>query len=425
MNILVIGHGGREHALIHAFRRSPSVKNLHAIPGNDGMRSGENPAAMCHNLDWKDSKSLVEFCRKQEISYVFIGPEDPLVAGLCDKLREAGIPTVGPSQAAAHLEASKIFSKNFMLEAKIPTSAFAKVSSVQQTMQACESFAPPYVLKADGLCAGRGVFICKTKFDLESAAKDLFENKIFGDAGSKAILEQFIPGWELSYLVVTNGLQFVTLPLSQDHKRLLENDAGPNTGGMGTIAPIEIDLDLHERIKKTIVGPTLELLKKKEFLYYGVLYFGLMITDQGPQLLEYNCRFGDPETQVILPLLDQDIAKFFQQVAMGEIPNLKIKNSAAACVILASPGYPMNPQKELLIEGNPTACTDSSYFIHAGAKFQDGTWKTAGGRVLCAIGIGQTHSSALAQAYSQAKMVRWPGLQMRMDIGKKTFVNRG
>lgn len=414
MKILVIGQGGREHALVKAFTRSPSVSEVHVIPGSDGM----SPEAISHNIDWRDFEEVVRFCVKNEITFVFVGPEDPLVAGICDFLRERGILAVGPSKEAAQLEGSKIFAKKFMQSAAIPTSFFEEVFSVEDVIRLSGRFTPPYVLKADGLAAGKGVFICKNLDELKSSAQDIFEKQMLGSAGSKALLEQFTPGWELSYLIVTNGTEFQTLPVSQDHKRLQNGDLGPNTGGMGAVAPVKISADLKNLIDEKIVKPTLDELNKRGFLYRGVLYFGLMMSPQGPSLLEFNCRFGDPETQVILPLMDHDLGQYFKEVSLGNCPAIKAKNIFASCVVLASPGYPQSPKRGVEIVGDVRFETSSSYFIHAGTKHENSSWQTNGGRVLCAIGLGSSIKESLSLAYSQAKAVSWPGLQMREDIGK-------
>lgn len=414
MKALVIGSGGREHALVKALSSSPSISEVHAIPGNDGMRE-----AVCHPMDWKEIESLIQFCLRTEIDFVFIGPEDPLVYGLADRLRERGILAVGPSADAARLEGSKIYAKQFMQEAKIPTSKFSVVTTVEETLTEAKNFTAPYVFKADGLAAGKGVFICKTLEDLKKSAIEVFEEKSLGAAGKQALLEQFMPGWELSFLVMTNGAEFKTLPLAQDHKRLLDNDEGPNTGGMGVVAPLKIDETLRYKIENEIVLPTLKLLADKNHLYRGVLYFGLMITESGPQLLEYNCRFGDPETQVILPLMDADLGVLFKDLASGKLSDFKEKNKFASCVVMAAPGYPEKPERGVKIEGDLSAETSDSYFIVAGAKkSHEGQWQTNGGRVLCSIGVGKDLKESLGRAYKQTESAHWFGLQKRTDIGK-------
>lgn len=417
MKVLVIGQGGREHALVRALGRSPSITQIHAAPGSEGM----SREALCHpNLNWKDTEGIVQLCLRSEIDFVVIGPDDPIVDGLADRLRERGILVVGPSAQGARLEGSKIYAKNFMNEAGIPTSRFKVVNSVAGTMEAAKSFTAPYVLKADGLAAGKGVLICKTIEQLKSGAEDFFEKKVFGASGSSAVIEQFTPGWEMSFHVLTNGSEYQVLPTAQDHKRLLDNDEGPNTGGMGTIAPLPIPAEMQAQIEEKIVKPCLKNLQKHGILYRGVLFFGLMMTESGPSLLEINCRFGDPETQVMLPLIENDWGSVLKNLATGQMTPLKRRPGAAACVVMASPGYPDDPQKGVLIHGNMADETSSSYFISAGTKKSDSnSWVTNGGRVLCAIGLGSNLEEALKNSYVQVKKADWKGLQFRKDIGKK------
>jgi phosphoribosylamine--glycine ligase len=414
MKVLVIGQGGREHALVHALSQSSSVTEIHAVPGSHGMAR----EAICHDLKWQDSEKLIQFCLQTEIDYVIIGPEDPLVEGLSDRLRERGILVVAPSAESAQLEGSKIFAKKFMQSSGVPTARFEIVSTVEEVLKFAPGFTPPYVLKADGLAAGKGVFICKDLGELETAAQDLFVKKILGSAGRSALLEQFMPGWELSYLILTNGRSSQTLPLAQDHKRLLDGDQGPNTGGMGTVAPLDISAELRQQIETKIVEPTVRELGQKNYLYRGVLFIGLMITSEGPQVLEFNCRFGDPETQVILPLIDGDLGLILRDLSEGKLSPVKQKNLFSSCVVMAAPGYPMNPEKNLPMDGPMDASTELSYFLHAGSrKTPDGQWMTNGGRVLNAIGLGSTREESLKKAYAQAAQVSWMGLQKRMDIG--------
>ncbi len=415
MKVLVIGQGGREHALVHALSQCSSVTEIHAVPGSAGM----SRQALCHEMDWRQSSALVDFCLRTEIDFVMIGPEDPLVEGLSDRLRERGILVVGPSSEAAQLEGSKIFAKQFMKESGVPTAAFEIVTSWSDIQKVVAQFTSPYVLKADGLAGGKGVFICKDLVELEKAAQDLFENRILGEAGKQALLEQFMPGWELSYLILTNGKTWQTLPLAQDHKRLMDGDLGPNTGGMGTVAPLQINSELREQIERKIVEPTVAHLHEKNYLYRGVLFIGVMVTAQGPQVLEFNCRFGDPETQVILPLIDADLGFVLKDLSQGKLHPLKQKNIFASCVVMAAPGYPMNPEKNLQIEGDLAHSTEMSYFLHAGTKKNsEGRWLTNGGRVLNAIGLGTTSQESLAKAYNQSTHAKWMGQQKRTDIGK-------
>lgn len=417
MKVLVVGSGGREHAIVKALNLSPSVSEVHVVPGNPGMAV----EALCHSeVDTEDFAGLVSLIRRNDLDFVVVGPEGPLAAGLSDALREAGILVFGPSCAGAQLEASKIFAKIFMRDANIPTAHFTEVGSVDEVLRAVSDEQPPFVLKADGLAAGKGVFICQSLVEVEEAAHNIFEKKILGEAGRSAIVERFQKGWELSYLILTNGQSWEALPLAQDHKRLRDGDQGPNTGGMGVIAPIAIGPELNERIERTVLRPIMDGLRAREVLYRGVLYVGLMVTEDGPQVLEFNARFGDPEAQVILPLLDGDWGEVMLKVAQGELPQLKWKPLYSACVVLAAESYPESPVKNVVIGGDVSGSTPSSYFIHAGTgRNPRGQWITQGGRVLNSVGLGSTLQEAVANAYRQAEFVRWPGLQMRRDIGEK------
>lgn len=417
MNYLVIGQGGREHALVRALKSSTLVREIHVIPGNAGM----GQEVFCHDLDWKNFDSILQFCHTHRIEVVIIGPEDPLVMGLSDALREKGVLVIGPSKAAAQLEGSKVYAKEFMLDNGVATARAYTVTSVAETLAKATEFSPPYVLKADGLAAGKGVVLCESLETLKSVAVQFFEQKLFGGASEKALLEEFLPGYELSLLLLTNGSEAQFLPLAQDHKQLFNGDKGPNTGGMGTVAPMLIPEDLISRIQTDIVNPTLKGLQTRNLFYRGVIFLGLMITERGPQLLEYNCRFGDPETQVVLPLLKGDWATVFKSLAKGEMSPLQWNSLHAACVVLASPGYPDQPKKGVPIQGALQFQTHSSYFLHAGTKISDqGEWQTNGGRVLCALGLGTTLNEARENAYRQAEAVKWDGLQKRDDIGLRT-----
>ncbi len=415
MRFLVLGQGGREHALIRALKFSPSVSEVHACPGSDGI----SQEAICHKVDLSDAKAVEVFVKKYQFDCVVVGPETYLVAGIADHLRELGVEVVGPSQIAAQLEGSKIFSKEFMVRAGVPTAAFEIVDNVADTLRAAQKFTPPYVLKADGLAAGKGVFICASLPELKTAAEALFEQKILGVAGHRALLEQHQDGYEISYLVLTNGTDFEALPLAQDHKRLGEGDAGPNTGGMGVVGPMIVDAELREQIDALIVRPSVRNLSGSGLLYRGVLYIGVMVTPKGPTVLEYNVRFGDPEAQVIMPLLDGDWGYVFSRLAHGEMSPMKWKNLQMACIVLAAQGYPDDPVKGAPIEGDLGYEGASSYFLHAGTAKVDGHWVTSGGRVLNAIGMGSSRAEALREAYAQAKHATWRGIQMRKDIGAK------
>jgi phosphoribosylamine--glycine ligase len=420
MKALVIGQGGREHALVRALSLSPSVTSVFALSGSDGIAAENYAKVKCVALDWKNTSAVHEFVQKEAISFVVIGPEIPLVDGLSNRLREFGVPVVGPSREAAQLEGSKVYSKEFMVAAGVPTARSHTVATVAETREAARHYQPPFVLKADGLAAGKGVFICKTERELLEAADSLFEKRVMGEAGSSALLEEFQPGYEISFLILTNGEKFEPLVLAQDHKRIGEGDTGPNTGGMGVVAPVEIDRELRETINTKIIEPTLKELQKRKLLYRGILYVGLMITPNGPSVIEYNARFGDPETQVILPLLDGDWGQVFAKLAEGQLEPLKWKKGAAACVVLAAEGYPETPKKGVAIPGLANATSsETSYFLHAGTKKRDDVWMTDGGRVLNSVGLGDDLQGALSAAYAQAEQATWPGRQMRRDIGAK------
>lgn len=416
MKVLILGQGAREHGLVRAVRHSASTTQVFAIPGSNGISS----EALCQSLDAGDPKVLLNFVRQFDIELVVIGPEALLVTEIADQLRENGIPVLAPSRAASQLEGSKVFAKKFMVEHEIPTARFAIVKSVQEVINAISEFKPPYVLKADGLAAGKGVFVCADKEELILAARALFEERIFGAAGAQALLEEHLAGWELSLLVLTNGHDYQLLPLTQDHKRLEDDDGGPNTGGMGVVGPIVLEESLLQKIEAQILRPTINGIAKSGWPYRGILYVGLMMTERGPFVLEYNVRFGDPECQTIMPLLDGDWVEVLHRVAEGEVPKLRWKPIYTSCVVLAAPGYPEKPQSGVSISGDLQFETPSSYFLHAGTKkISDSEWVTAGGRVLNAIGIGNTLKEAINNSYAQAERVSWKGLQMRRDIGKK------
>lgn len=416
MNVLVIGKGGREHAIVMALNNGTVTKKVFVLPGSAGMES----EAVRLNVAMEDPTAVIQAAKDNAIDLVIIGPEDPLVAGLADQLRESGFAVFGPDRNAAQLEGSKIYSKEFMEKYAIPTAKYVVVQSVKDVQQQLGKFTPPYVLKADGLAAGKGVFICKTEADLLSAAKKIFEQNLLGTAGHTAILEQFQPGYELSFFVLTNGNDYVPLPLAQDHKKLKTGDMGPNTGGMGTVAPIQITRNLYKEIISKVVKPTIAGLHEENFVYRGVVFIGLMITDDGPSVLEYNIRFGDPETQVLLPLLHGDWGQVFKTLAEGEIPELEWKKIAATCVVLAAENYPDDPVKGTPIRGD-FAKSNNHYLLHAGTDRKQDQWITNGGRVLNAVGIGKTMHQSIELAYQQAQKVSWTGMQIRRDIGKQAL----
>lgn len=414
MRVAVIGSGGREHALVKSLNQSDLVKKVYSIPGSAGI----DLEAQSIKIDLSNHRAVLETLESYKIDFVVIGPEAHIVDGLSDYLRDAGVLVVAPSFKASQLEASKKFAKEFMQKHQIPTAKYQQVENLEEVMAAEKSFTAPYVLKVDGLAAGKGVFICHSKDELQQAASKVFVERAFGN--TFAIMEEFLEGWELSYLVITNGESYSSLCLAQDHKQLLDNDQGPNTGGMGVVAPLAISTDLQQQIENELVRPSVEGLKKDNLFYRGLLYIGVMVTKAGPKVLEYNVRFGDPEAQVILPLLNGDWGEVFYKLSQGEVMPLNWKDQFAACVVLAAPGYPEAPEKNIEIHGNVETSWEGAYFVHAGTKKNmSNQWFTNGGRVLNAIGVGKTKPEAINKAYELIHQVRWDNMQFRKDIGKR------
>lgn len=420
MNILIIGNGGREAAIAHYLHhKSSQPQTLFAAPNMPAV-----PYVQPTHLKPNQHTQILEFVQNNKIQLVIVGPELPLWEGLSDFLRSHNIAVFGPSKKGAELECSKLFCKEFLIQAGIPTSPYDEVFDYEHALERAKFFQPPWILKVDGLAAGKGVYICKTENELKNAAQEIFQKQTHGR--QRAFLENFLPGKELSYLVLTNGMDAHDLPLAQDHKRVFENDEGPNTGGMGTVAPLKIPESLHAKIREKIVEPFLKELQKQNILYRGVVYFGIMVdADQNPYVLEINARFGDPEAQVLLPLLTNDAQDLFWQVAHGRLPQLHISNHYASCVVLAAPGYPDHPEKGLPIAGDIFSHTKSSYFLPAGVSLEEGVnnknYVTSGGRVLNAVGIGSSANTSLEMAYLQAQKISWKGLHYRKDIGRKVL----
>ena len=412
MKTLIIGSGGREHALFQAI--SEGGGHPYFLPERKSLpTAGSAPSSLL-----KDWPALSDWLKKEEIPLVIIGPEQPLVEGLGDFLRKEGFSVFGPSAEAAQLEGSKLFAKEFMKAQNIPTAPFQAVRSLAEALKASENFSPPYVLKADGLAGGKGVFICQTVKELEDKARGLFEDKRLGSAGEVALLEEFQEGEEVSVFILTNGEDYRILPMAQDYKRLGEKDTGPNTGGMGATAPLSLPRKLMENIENFIIKPTVQGLKENHYEYFGVLYIGLIVSQNSPRVLEYNVRFGDPEAQVLLPLLNGSWHEVFYQVSKGKLPSLKWKNIHSACVVLAAGGYPENPLKGKSIKGFLYHKTPHSYFLHAGVGQNDKEqWIVDGGRVLNSVAVGSTPTQALKRAYEQLAKISWEGLYYRKDIG--------
>ena len=414
MKILVVGSGCREHAIVKSLLEDQKTSAIYTLPERISLRDTIDVPSFLLS----DYSSLADYLKKERVELVVVGPEQPLVSGLSDALRDQGIKVFGPCSRSAQLEGSKIFAKEFMKEQKIPTASYHVVSSVSETLQASENFFPPYVLKADGLAGGKGVFICYNRSELEEKSQFLFDKKALGSAGEKALLEDFQKGTEISVFVITDGESYQFLPIAQDYKRLYEAQKGPNTGGMGAIAPVSISPELLRTIEDKIVKPTLEGLKKREYVYKGVLYLGLMIHNNFPKVLEYNARFGDPEAQVLLPLLDGSWLDVFYKTATAQPVSLKWKKQHSACVVLCAENYPEGPLKESPIEGLIYYTKGYSWFIHGSLARRDDQWLTKGGRVLNAVAIGEDQETAVNRAYDHIKGVSWPGLHYRKDIGQ-------
>jgi phosphoribosylamine--glycine ligase len=415
MNVLVVGSGGREHVIGWKLSQSPRNPRLIFAPGNAGT------ASLGHNIDIAadDIPAIVAYAGENDVGLVLVGPEVPLAAGLADALRAAGVPVFGPSRAAAQIESSKSFAKAFMDRHSIPSGRFAVFSEYEPALAYLRQVDFPVVIKASGLAAGKGVIVPETTQDAKDALHAMLVESAFADAGSKVVIEERLSGPEVSLLAFTDGRTVRPMPPSQDHKRLLEGDQGPNTGGMGAYAPAPIcPSDLVEHAVETVLQPAVDGLLQEGMPFVGVLYAGLMLTPSGMQVLEFNCRFGDPETQVILPLLETDLLDVVLACVEGRLDALKItwKSQAAACVVLASENYPGKVPSGRVIHGLD-GDTFGSMVFHAGTRRKNGETVTSGGRVLCVTGWGENIPEALEVAYGRVGRISFEGMQYRRDIG--------
>ena len=417
MKVMVIGGGGREHAIIKKLKENKSITEIFALPGNGGMADDVTLV----NIGAKDIKAQVEFATKNQIDYAVVAPDDPLVLGAVDALSEAGISCFGPNKAAAIIEGSKVFSKNLMKKYNIPTASYEVFNDKNEALKYLENAPIPTVIKADGLALGKGVIIAETREDAKNAVISMMEDKVFGESGSNIVIEEFLQGPEVSVLSFTDGKTVVPMVSSMDHKRALDGDKGLNTGGMGTVAPNPYYTDdIAKECMDKIFIPTINAMNSENRTFKGCLYFGLMLTDKGPKVIEYNCRFGDPETQVVLPLLESDLLTIMQATTNGTLAEteVKFKDGAAACIVMASKGYPQKYDSgfELKIESQ---VKDKVYV--AGAKLENGILKTAGGRVLGVTDTADDLRSALNKAYENTKFVKFENAYMRNDIGAKAL----
>ena len=417
MKVMVIGGGGREHAIIKKLKESPLITKLYALPGNGGMAED----AVCVNIGAKEIEKQVEFAVQNGIDYAVVAPDDPLVLGAVDALSAAGIPCFGPDKKAAIIEGSKVFSKNLMKKYGIPTAEYEVFDNAESALSYLDSAPIPTVVKADGLALGKGVIIANTRDEAKDAVRSIMEEKKFGESGAKIVIEEFLTGPEVSVLSFTDGKTLVPMVSSMDHKRALDGDNGLNTGGMGTVAPNPYYTDkIAKECMEKIFMPTVNAMNAEGRTFKGCLYFGLMLTEKGPKVIEYNCRFGDPETQVVLPLLDSDLFTIMQAVTNGTLDKTEVrfKNENAACVVMASKGYPQQYESgfELKIDDS---VKDSVYV--AGAKCDDGRLLTAGGRVLGVTATADTLESAINSAYDKVKKVEFENAFYRKDIGAKAL----
>ena len=421
MNLLVVGGGGREHAIIKKLKENPSVETIYALPGNGGIAQD---AVCVPEIGAKDIPAIVEFAKAHALDFAVVAPDDPLALGCVDRLHEAGIPCFGPDAKAARIEASKVFSKNLMKKYGIPTAAYEVFDDPAKALAYLKDASFPIVIKADGLALGKGVLIPQSLEEAEAAVKTIMEDKAFGDSGNEIVIEEFLTGPEVSVLAFTDGTAIAPMVSSMDHKRAGDGDTGLNTGGMGTVAPNPCyTAEAAQVCMDTIFLPTLAAMRAEGCPFKGCLYFGLMLTPNGPKVIEYNCRFGDPETQVVLPLLKADLLTVMQAVENETLADLDVEwhSGAAACVILASGGYPSHYEKGKVMtlpEHTPANVT----IYHAGDKLtEDGRLVTSGGRVLGVTATAPTLKEALADAYAAAETVEFDGKYMRHDIGRRAL----
>jgi len=418
MKILVIGGGGREHAIIKKIKENPSVTEIFALPGNGGIATD----ATCVPIGAKEIDRIRDFAVEHAVDYAVVAPDDPLVLGCVDLLEEAGIPCFGPRKNAAIIEGSKVFSKNLMKKYGIPTAAYEVFENAEDAYRYLETAPVPTVIKADGLALGKGVIIAMTREEALGAVKTIMLDKAFGASGNRIVIEEFLEGPEVSVLSFTDGKTVVPMISSMDHKRAGDGDTGLNTGGMGTVAPNPYYTDaVAAECMERIFLPTIRAMNAEGRTFKGCLYFGLMITKDGPKVIEYNCRFGDPETQVVLPLLESDLLAVMQAVTEGRLAETEVrwKDAAAACVIMASEGYPTHYEKGFPLD-IPADLTENVYV--AGAKLaEDGTLLTNGGRVLGVTAVRETLPEALGAAYAMVRRIHFDNAYYRSDIGARAL----
>ncbi len=418
MKILVVGSGGREHAIIKKIKQNPKAEQIFALPGNGGIALD----ATCVDIKATDVEKIVSFAVENKIDYAIVAPDDPLVLGVVDALEDKGIRCFGPSKNAAIIEGSKVFSKNLMKKYGIPTAAYEVFDNAETALKYLENANIPTVIKADGLALGKGVIIAETREEAKEAVRSMMLDKVFGKSGNNIVIEEFLSGPEVSVLAFTDGKTVVPMVSSMDHKRIGDGDTGLNTGGMGTVAPnpyytSEVDRECMEKI----FLPTINAMNAEGRTFKGCLYFGLMLTEKGPKVIEYNCRFGDPETQVVLPLLESDLLTVMESVTEGTLEKCHVKFSSknACCVIMASNGYPKSYEKGFEINV-PLNIIDNVYV--AGASLKEGKLFTSGGRVLGATAVADTLENAVENAYTMVEEIKFDNSYYRKDIGKRALM---
>jgi len=421
MKILVIGGGGREHTLVWKLKQTPRVKALYCAPGNGGIAQ----CATCVPITANDVPSLVEFARKESIDLTVVGPEAPLCAGIVDAFQDAGLRIFGPTARAARVEGSKIFAKELMTRYNVPTAPARIFDDADEAITYARSIGTPLVVKADGLAAGKGVTVCSTEAEAVAAIKRTMRERAFGAAGDRVLVEQKLTGEEASVLAFVSGESFVLMESSQDHKPVFDGDTGPNTGGMGAYSPTPaVGRRTWERIREEVFERVVAGMAAEGLDYHGVLYAGLMITPEGPQVLEFNVRFGDPETQAMLPRLEDDLVDVLESVIDGTLAGSELcwANRAAVCVVLASGGYPGSYEKGKVITGlEDVEGTPDVIVFHAGTRLDGDRLVTAGGRVLGVTGLGRTLEAAIERTYNAVEMIKFDGAHFRTDIGAKAL----
>ncbi|MFN2348093.1 MAG: phosphoribosylamine--glycine ligase [Thioalkalivibrio sp.] len=419
MKVLVIGGGGREHALAWKLAQSPRVETVYVAPGNAG--TAMEPRCMNVDVDVTDIPALVHFAQSQGVDLTVVGPEGPLVAGVVDAFQEAGLAIFGPTAKAAQLEGSKAFSKDFLARHQIPTAAYANFTELDEAVVYIREQGAPIVVKADGLAAGKGVILAQTVEEAEAAVRDMLAGNAFGEAGHRVVVEEFLTGEEASFICMVDGEHILPMASSQDHKARDDGDKGPNTGGMGAYSPASvITPEIHARIMGEVMGPTVRGMAAEGIPYTGFLYAGVMIAADGtPKVLEFNCRFGDPETQPIMMRLRSDLVDLLESALAVRLDEIQVDwdPRAALGVVLAAGGYPADHTKGDVIEGLPAQDAPDAKVFHAGTVQQDGAVRTSGGRVLCVVGLGDTVAAAQTRAYTLSDRIHWDGVYSRRDIG--------